>query len=102
MLRPPDSADDWASLATKYDRCCNNDRRNQLASELAVSADALRDLHVGWNDDEQCYTFPEVNAEGQVVGIVRRFLDGKKKAMPGSKRGLVDWHGEPETHRTHC
>jgi hypothetical protein len=88
LTTAPDSKEDWALLARQYERECDDDLRNQLASELAVSADALEQLRLGWNDDEQCYTFPELNATGQVVGISRRYVDGKKKAMPGSKRGL--------------
>jgi len=84
------SKDDWAALTKQYEDECNDDLVKMLADELGVSPDALRRLHVGWKDDEQCYTFPEMSAKGEIVGINRRNAnDGNKKAIKGSKRGLT-------------
>ncbi len=50
-------------------------------------------FHEGYRD-KACWTFPEVDSRGNVVGIGCRYADGAKKALPGGKRGLTivpDW-----------
>ena len=34
---------------------------------------------VGWNRESGCWTLPEKDARGEVIGINRRYLDGKKR-----------------------
>ncbi|MSR59742.1 MAG: hypothetical protein EXS05_19220 [Planctomycetaceae bacterium] len=44
--------------------------------------------------NRQCWTFPERNGEGKVVGISTRDRQGQKKRITGSKSGLTfasDW-----------
>src|SRR5690606_29276885 len=44
--------------------------------------------------DENCWSFPERNATGDVIGIQRRFRNGTKRRLSGSKTGLTysdDW-----------
>ena len=68
------------------------ERVTTLAAELGVAAWALDLLHVGW--DGTAWTMPEQNHAGLTVGINRRFEDGKKCCMVGSRRGLTyadDW-----------
>ena len=36
-----------------------------------------------------CWTWPEVDAQGRIVGIQRRYFDGHKRCMSRSHRGLV-------------
>ena len=60
-----------------------------LAEQLGVGSDSLLKLGIGWKITESCWTFPERDADGQIIGIVRRFLDGKKLCEKGSKRGLT-------------
>jgi len=88
------SKNDWVPLVRTYRAECTPNLLQQLAEQLSVSADALRALHLGWNPEDECYTFPEFTASGNICGIVRRFDDGSKKAMADSKRGLylpVGW-----------
>jgi hypothetical protein len=59
----------------------------ELADKLGVSVEALCDMRVGW--DGKAWTFPERNAEGLVVGVSRRFVDGEKRCARGSRRGLT-------------
>lgn len=64
-----------------------------LATSLGVSYDALYALAVGW--DGEVWTFPERNHHGQIVGVNRRFPNGKKVCVVGSRRGLTyasGWH----------
>lgn len=74
-----------------------------LAEQLGVSARSLTVLGIGWMPLEACWVFPERDAEGRVVGLVRRFKDGKKFSTEGSKRGLTyalapDFNPQGETY----
>ena len=64
------------------------DAIERLAVVLGVAPWALDLLHVGWNADERCWTFPEQNHLGQIVGCNRRFEDGSKRGVFGGGRGL--------------
>jgi len=71
------------------------DRLQELAGTLRVSADALLKLGVGWWAKERCWTFPERDARGAVLGLNRRFADGTKRLFKGHARGLTfadNWH----------
>lgn len=90
----PTKRRDWGS---ECDECFNangaSDARKAIASKLGVDVEAVESLRVGvWWDDyrqEQCTTWPERNARGQVVGMIRRYGDGSKLTMRGSHHGLV-------------
>ncbi|QDU23585.1 hypothetical protein [Urbifossiella limnaea] len=92
---------DWTALAGRRAAELNPARRNDLARTLGLPADALDALPLlGFHNDARgaYYTFPEANAGGTVVGLNRRFADGTKKALPGSKRGLTlpaGWRERP-------
>jgi uncharacterized protein (DUF2126 family) len=69
-----------------------------------VSEESLKKLGVGFATDlgPPCWTFPEKNEDGLVVGITRRLVtpqDGKSKLFcKGSRRGLTfcdDWDARP-------
>ena len=60
-----------------------------LAEDLGVSARSLTTLGIGWMPLEACWVFPERDAEGRVIGLVRRYRNGKKFCTSGSKRGLT-------------
>ena len=61
---------------------------NLLAKELGVTADAIRRLGVGYYPAEGCWIFPERDGKGNVIGLLRRYSNGKKYTWAGSKRGL--------------
>lgn len=68
----------------------------ELAIELGVAYWALDVLHVGYVDEgsASCFTFPEQNHRGQIVGISRRYTGGRKYSIGGASRGLSycdDW-----------
>lgn len=103
-----ESSKDWPALAAVFAAKFGPDRRAELAARLGLPADALDVLPlVGFNPDHPgspCFTFPEVNATGRVVGILRRFEKGKgpngkdKLQMKGGKRGLTlptGWQTRP-------
>ena len=88
---------DWPAEAERLAKRFTPDRRAELADRLGLPAAAFDHLTVGAFDD--AFTFPEVDEAGAVVGILRRFPNGDKKTMPGSKRGLVlpaGWRDRPD------
>lgn len=84
----PHGPTDWQRKTDEYvGRLCE-ERRVALARQLHVIPNALQRIRVGWNG--RCYTFPECDAKCRVIGIATRSpLDGTKRALRGSKRGLV-------------
>jgi hypothetical protein len=79
---------DWGAFAN-YLAVDSEQRCSELAEELRVSTQSLIDLGVGWYPQQACWTFPERDANGKVIGINRRFRNGDKKRMSGSKSGLT-------------
>lgn len=60
-----------------------------LAEQLGVSIEALNRLEVGFDPGSQAWVTPEFDDQGQIVGLQRRYRDGHKMMVEGSKRGLV-------------
>ena len=63
-----------------------------LAKQLGVPTKALDDWRVGW--DGNAYTIPMYTCtgayrDGGIVGVIRRFPDGTKKAVYGSRLGWM-------------
>ena len=61
-----------------------------LAQGLGVSADSLMELGVTRHDG--CWIIPERDAGGAIIGQQRRYDDGSKKQVAGTKRGLTCTH----------
>lgn len=69
-------------------RASKNPKLAELATILGVSVVALQDLGVGHlYSGSWCWSFPERDAAGEVIGVNRRYLDGQKKAL--GRRGLT-------------
>lgn len=62
------------------------------AYELGLDPVALDALRPGFDDEAGAWTFPERDAAGAIVGLVRRFPDGRKLCVKGSRRGLTFAH----------
>ena len=60
-----------------------------LAADLGVTPASLNAIGIGWIPIDAAWVFPERDAEGNVVGLVRRFKNGVKASVTGSKRGLT-------------
>jgi hypothetical protein len=97
-----DQHTDWAELAASYQRRLSSAPLRALARQLGVTLDSLRALDVGWSEADGAFTFPERDASGNVIGILRRFRSGRKMVMGGGRRGLYlprDWQdGEGVVH----
>jgi hypothetical protein len=88
---------DWRAKAEEFAAKLTSVRRRQLAQTLNLPDRVLEALPIGWNADKggEHFTFAEVDAAGSIIGIVRRYGNGEKFAMPGARRGLTvprDWN----------
>lgn len=84
---------DWTTVAkTMFESPKATDEREYLAKTLGVNHSALSELGVGCGWDAYrgvgFSSWPERDAKGTVVGIVRRYRDGAKKTMRHSSHGL--------------
>jgi putative DNA primase/helicase len=90
--KAPPPTTDWAGEARRFAAALTNDRRAHLAELLGLPVETLNALPIGYRADDpsgECWTFPELDAAGEVIGINRRWPNGQKKAMAGGKRGLT-------------
>ncbi|MBL8800277.1 MAG: AAA family ATPase [Planctomycetia bacterium] len=94
---------DWPSKAAELQSGLRVKQRRQLAEALGLPEAVLALLAIGWTEpsphrdtDGGCWTFPEVDGAGKVVGITCRYTDGCKKAWPGGQRGLTVPTGWPD------
>jgi len=93
-------------LAEQYPRLVAQftvERRQALAEELRLPAPALDSLSIGWWQDRRwwnpetqkeegepgCWTFPEHDSQGRIIGVGLRWPGGRKGQMAGSRRGLI-------------
>jgi P4 family phage/plasmid primase-like protien len=60
-----------------------------LSEELEVSVTSINRLGVGYCFEDQCWIFAERDDRGQIIGLSKRYHDGSKFMVEGSKRGLV-------------
>jgi len=83
-----------ALTAERFRLALKDDGREHIASELGVTADALRRLGVGWCQNQQMTSWPMRDADGDIVGIRTRGTDKpngespKKSSVPGFDAGL--------------
>jgi hypothetical protein len=78
---------DWSEAAAFYARDAAP-MLLQLAEQLGVSYSSLADQGAGWCDYRRCWTFPERDGGGKVIGLLTRDLIGGKLQTKGSRRGL--------------
>jgi hypothetical protein len=91
--RAPASSKDFGDFAERFRRNADQPVRD-LAHQLGVSSEALVALGVGWSPPLHLWTFPEKDGTGRVIGLMRRWADGTKMRVKGSKSGLTyasDW-----------
>jgi hypothetical protein len=86
--RAPASTKDFGEFGERFRRNADQAVRD-LAQQLGVSSQALDELGVGWALPVRCWTVPEKDGTGKVVGLMRRWIDGTKMRVQGSKSGLT-------------
>jgi len=79
-------ARDFEELSARCQSQLTGERLHTLAHSLGLSTGSLQRLQVGW--DGSAYAFPMSDAAGKVIGIRRRFPNGGKASVKGSKTGL--------------
>ncbi len=71
-----------------------------LAEDLNVSEASLRAIGAGFlpcdNNGRWAWIFPERDAKGRVIGLMRRYMDGSKYQVEGTSRGLSFVHNHSE------
>jgi hypothetical protein len=77
---------DFTALQQQYSHQITDEQLNCLGQQLGVSTQSLKRLCIGW--DGQAYTFPMSNSFSKIIGIRRRFPNGYKVSVKGSKTGL--------------
>jgi len=80
------SSRDFGQLASRYRQQLTDERLNVLANSLGVSMMSLRRLTIG--SDGEAFTIPFSNDVGKIIGIQRRFPNGRKLSVSGSRIGL--------------
>jgi len=60
-----------------------------LAADLGVTVESIKKLGVGFFPGEQAWIFAERDHRGNIIGLQRRYRDGKKFMVEGSNRGLI-------------
>jgi hypothetical protein len=95
--KPPESGPitkiDAEALAVRYRNDLSPGKLAELSVTLGVSRNALTVLGVGW--DGEAWTFPMVDGGRFVIGIQRRFPNGKKLCVTGSHLGCFVPFGVP-------
>ena len=80
------SSKDFSQLARHYRQQLTDERLDVLANSLGVSMMSLRRLNIG--SDGEAFTIPFSNDVGKTIGIQRRFPNGRKVSVTGSRIGL--------------
>ncbi len=77
---------DFGPMSERFQSELSRYRLQRLAHDLGVSARSLQSLGVGF--DGEAFTFPMFDPHEKAIGIRRRFADGQKRAVKGSRNGL--------------
>jgi len=86
-----ESGINWHDEAIRYAVNLQNDRKRSLAVDLGLPENGLDPImFMGYREDrsDYCFTFPERDGHGKIIGINRRYFDKSKKLLAGGSRGL--------------
>ena len=67
-----------------------------LASELNVTVESIERDEIGYYPLENAWVWPEKDERGNVIGLLKRYKNGKKVMVKGSERGLIYQHPLPK------
>lgn len=77
----------WEGTSSIYEKHLDTRKAGTLRVQLGLeSIKTLRAFRAGW--DGSAYTAPAEDGEGNMIGIMRRYPDGKKLWVPHSRNGL--------------
>jgi hypothetical protein len=77
---------DFGQLSACYQSQLTGEKLHALAHSLGLSVGSLHRLGLG--SDQHAYTLPMFDDCGKIIGIRRRFPNGRKASVTGSKAGL--------------
>lgn len=92
----PQPRPDFDALSRSYEGTLTDALALRLAASLCVSCEAVSRLRLGW--DAVAYTLPMYDGHGRIIGIQRRFLNGRKRCVPRSQLGVFMPSDLPETN----
>lgn len=78
----------WVKMQKRFKADLTVQRLKDLAAKLGVPKESLERLSIGWSVHHKAWTFPERDHERRIIGIMRRYVNGKKMVIDGSTRGL--------------
>lgn len=70
-----------------------------IADELRVSIASVEQLGVGFYPLENAWIWAELDDYGNVIGLLKRYHNGKKVMVKGSERGLIYQYPLPKTDK---
>lgn len=70
-----------------------------LAEELGVTASSIEALGIGYYPGEQAWVWAEMDECGKVIGLLKRYVNGKKVMVKGSHRGLLYQRPLPQSDK---
>jgi putative DNA primase/helicase len=70
-----------------------------IASDLSVTAASVEQLGVGFYPLENTWVWAEMDEHGNVIGLLKRYHNGKKVMVKGSSRGLIYQYPLPKTDK---
>jgi putative DNA primase/helicase len=70
-----------------------------IASDLSVTAASVEQLGVGFYPLENAWVWAEMDEHGNVIGLLKRYHNGKKVMVKGSSRGLIYQYPLPKTDK---
>jgi 5S rRNA maturation endonuclease (ribonuclease M5) len=77
---------DFTAESDQWRAAITDEQTDRLSTSLGVTAKSLRRLCVGF--DGQAYTFPMRDEKRRIIGIRRRFEDGRKLSVKESTNAL--------------
>ncbi len=96
QVQEPEDEDcaEWERMLARWPIRSSALRR--LANRLDLPRDSLLAIDVGYDPEEICWVLPERDDRRRIVGLVRRYANGDKRAVSGSTRGLTipDYGGQ--------
>lgn len=82
----------WSAEAIRYAANIDPTARGRLAVKLGLPESGLNCIPlIGWRDEKAsgCFTFPEKDGDGKIIGLNRRYESGEKKVIAGGERGIT-------------
>lgn len=82
----------WSAEAIRYAANIDPTARGRLAIKLGLPESGLNCITlIGWRDEKAsgCFTFPENDGDGKIIGLNRRYESGEKKVIAGGERGIT-------------